>query len=302
MKKIKLAILLVILTASTIYASDSLRVASFNMAFCRHLADYEIWQARKDSLMNIVRDNNFDICAVQEPYAFQVKYLSKKAPEYALVDEPFGDETPEKLASRPKKFQDRFTILCNMNNPIWYKRDKFELLDKGKFWYSDTPEKEFTYWSDKLWDCVRHCAWAKFRHNKTKKIFYVFNTHLFVQKGDSKVSLKTTKFLRDKVNEISKGETFFIFGDFNQNEESLSLKYLINSKEMSLAKNVAKKSRVNKKDSYKGFDGKYVGTGIIDHIFVSKNVEVKYFELVEYKKSDVYPSDHLPIFADVIIK
>ncbi len=299
MKNIKLTILFTILLSASICVGETFRLASFNMAFCRDLVDYEIWQARKDLPMQVVKKYDFDICAVQEPYAFQVKYLATKAPEYALVGEPFGNDTPEKFKSRPKKFRDRFTILSNMNNPIWYKRDKFDLLDKGIFWYSDTPQTPHKNWNKKVWDSARSCEWAKFRCKKTNTAFYVFNTHLQVPETAEK--LASTKLLLKKVDEISKGESFFICGDFNMNETSPNFKYLANSNKMKLAKNIAKKSVVNAKDSYVGFEGKGGSkpTGIIDHIFVSNNVKVEYFELVEYKNKDVYPSDHLPIFVDV---
>lgn len=57
-----------------------LRIASYNMAFCRNSNDLEIWNARKDFLMQVLRDEKIDICGAQEPYAFQMKYLAARAP------------------------------------------------------------------------------------------------------------------------------------------------------------------------------------------------------------------------------
>ena len=61
-------------------------------------------------------------------------------------------------------------------NPIFYKTDKFEVLESGSFWYSETPNVPNTKFSDSY--SPRMCNWAHFRVKATGKEFYYFNTHL----------------------------------------------------------------------------------------------------------------------------
>ena len=62
------------------------------------------------------------------------------------------------------------------SSPILWKKDKFELLDKGNFWLSDTPEVESRGW-DELYNCWRMCEYVILKHIESGKIFTHMNTH-----------------------------------------------------------------------------------------------------------------------------
>ncbi len=61
-------------------------------------------------------------------------------------------------------------------NPIYYRADKFELLDSGTFWLSDTPEVEGSYFETSLYP--RICTWAHLRDKTTGKEYVHLNAHL----------------------------------------------------------------------------------------------------------------------------
>lgn len=61
-------------------------------------------------------------------------------------------------------------------NPIYYRVDKFELVDSGTFWLSDTPDVQGSYLEGCLYP--RICTWAHLRDRVTGKEFVHFNTHL----------------------------------------------------------------------------------------------------------------------------
>ena len=61
-------------------------------------------------------------------------------------------------------------------NPIFYKTDKFEVLESGSFWYSETPNVPNTKFSETLYS-PRMCNWAHFRVKATGKEFFHFNSH-----------------------------------------------------------------------------------------------------------------------------
>lgn len=283
-----------------------LRIASYNMAFCRNSNDLKIWDARKNYVMQVLRDEKIDICGAQEPYAFQMKYLAARAPEYAFVETPAGCETPEKFAERKPDFQDRNLILPNMHNPIWYRRDKFDVLDFGRFYFSPTPEKMSGCWLSDRWDKIRHCTWAEFADKKTSKKFFVFNVHLVVSQNDAdKEALFSARLLLEKIGEIAGGVPFFAMGDFNATETADCIKLLLASPEMKSARRAAEKIPAMRETSFIGFDPakKSAYKEIIDHIFVSNSVRVKTFSILrpQYKNAAgevIDPSDHLPLVID----
>lgn len=61
-------------------------------------------------------------------------------------------------------------------NPIYYRTDKFELIDSGTFWLSDTPDVEGSQFEESLY--VRICTWAHLRDKATGKEYVHVNTHL----------------------------------------------------------------------------------------------------------------------------
>ncbi len=61
-------------------------------------------------------------------------------------------------------------------NPIYYRADKFELVDSGTFWLSDTPDVEGSKFEESLY--VRICTWAHLRDKTTGKEYVHVNTHL----------------------------------------------------------------------------------------------------------------------------
>ena len=61
-------------------------------------------------------------------------------------------------------------------NPIYYRTDKFELVDSGTFWLSDTPDVQGSQFAESLY--VRICTWAHLRDKVTGKEYVHVNTHL----------------------------------------------------------------------------------------------------------------------------
>lgn len=142
-------------------------IASFNVGFCRAPNDVPVWNKRKDLIMPLAEYHDFDIVGMQEPFGFQVDYLLSKSPLYAAAgnivrDLSLADVSKESAA----KNVDR--MLRNMNNPIFYKTEKFDLLSAGKFYFSDTPDKDVRGFGGGF-DSIRSCVWTKFRDKKKRQ-------------------------------------------------------------------------------------------------------------------------------------
>ena len=61
-------------------------------------------------------------------------------------------------------------------NPIYYRADKFELVDSGTFWLSETPDVEGSALAGVNYP--RICTWAYLRDKVTGKEYVHINTHL----------------------------------------------------------------------------------------------------------------------------
>lgn len=62
------------------------------------------------------------------------------------------------------------------DSAIIYRKSNVKLINSGTFWLSETPETPFSKYH--LSVNIRSCTWGLFKHLKSKKEFFLFNTHL----------------------------------------------------------------------------------------------------------------------------
>ena len=144
-----------------------------------------------------------DVFGAQEVIESQLKDMVQRLPEYSHVGVGRNGGTEGEFC------------------PVFYKKDKFELLDSSTFWLSESPNEV----NSKGWDAAlpRIVTWVKLRVKVSGKEFYFFNTH-FDHKGQM-AQLESAKLLKEKVNSIAGNLPFIITGDFNfsPNFEAYSL-------------------------------------------------------------------------------
>ena len=277
---------------------SKINIASFNVGFCRSAKDIPNWEGRRDFIMPLVSYHNFDIVGMQEPFSFQVDYLLKANPEYALAGELVRDLTYSDIPNFSAKGTDNVNRMClNMNNPIFYKRKKFDLVDSGKFYFaSDQSKIELGF--GKFFDTIRSCVWAKFRNKQTQKEFYVFNLHLCVGKF-IQYHMPSIELLLKKINEIAKDQTFFITGDFNEIYTDKASTFLRNSALVQDAREVAKVRYGTRRGTFNNYTLSSTTDNPIDFIYASKNVSVNKFATITDHYDGIAISDHYPIVAEV---
>jgi len=97
-------------------------------------------------------------------------------------------------------------------NKIFYRYDKYSLIDNGIEWFSDTPTVpgSTTYGND----CPRMFTWATLKHIKTRKIVLVLDAHLDVESENARnMGIKQiNNFVR---NFTAVYDMIVIAGDFN---------------------------------------------------------------------------------------
>lgn len=298
-----IALFIGIIALSQIHFADSkkplkINVASFNVGFCRMAKDIPNWEGRRNYIMPLVKYHNFDIVGMQEPFSFQIDYLEKACPEYAVAGEILRDLSYADITKFSPKGIENVRRMCrNMNNPIFYKRNKFDLLEHGKFYFaSDQNKAELGF--GKSFDAIRSCIWAKFREKKTGKEFYFFNLHLCVRKF-KQYHKPAMELLVKKIGEITKGNPFFITGDFNEFYSDEASTYLRELGIVNDARQVAKFRYGTHKGTYNDYTLKSTNDNPIDFIYASKNIVVNRFATITDHYDGIAISDHYPIVAEV---
>lgn len=116
------------------------------------------WPNRKEAVVKMIAMENPDVMGVQEMLPDQQKYLRKELRDYSMVGVGRDDGRSEGECMG-----------------IFYKKNRFSLLDSGTFWLSQTPEIASLGWDAA---CKRTVTYVQLKDNQSGKTFYYFNTHL----------------------------------------------------------------------------------------------------------------------------
>lgn len=252
-----------------------LSVMSFNIR-CSCDTGTEAWEARFVNFVPLVKNANPDLIGFQEVRHNQYLDLIGNFPEYGSVGIGRDDG-----------------INAGERAAIFYKKDRFMLLETGDFWLSETPDKPSMGW-DAV--CIRICTYAKLLDNKTNKEFIHYNTHL--DHVGQTAMLEGAELIQKNV--LDSKMPAFITGDFNVNEKSAPYNVMTRNG-LSDSKYVAKSTM-----SYGTFHDYKPGDNIssespIDYIFFTDN----HFDIESYKvlingSEGKYTSDHYPILVTLM--
>ena len=261
--------------------SIEMRAATFNVRFDAE-ADAEggnSWAERKGSVADVILQHDFDIVGTQEANKDQMPELAELLPGYDYIYHSYG-------------IREGFH-----NCATYYKRDKYELLDQGTFWYSPTPEVESIGWDA---NDHRLCHWGKFRDKATDREFFFFNSHLYWRLEEARS--KSGGVLIEQVRKIAGDSPVIAVGDYNSREESPQVQDILTLLKDSYR--ISQSAPAGPVETDLG-GGNFLGPAKarIDFIFVSEGVEVKDYTVIDDKRENGhYPSDHLPIVCSLSIE
>lgn len=262
-------------------ASEPINVMSFNIRYDNPEDSLDNWKFRKDRAANAIRFYNVDILGTQEVLHNQLEDLKQRLPEYDVigVGREDGKEKGEYSA-------------------LWYKKDRFTLIDSGYFWLSETPEVA----GSKGWDgaCERIASWAKLKDKVTGKEVFALNTHLdhvgVVARREG-ISL-----MLDKVNQLSDGLPVIVTGDFNSEPESDVIKHVTDPANPEHLTDAREASPIVYGPSWSFHDfGKipYEYRPLIDYVFVRNGFKVVRYGVLAETENESFLSDHAPVLVTV---
>jgi endonuclease/exonuclease/phosphatase family metal-dependent hydrolase len=263
------------------WAEEPLKIATWNI---QYLAKKPSWKEfRLPAIYALLNEYEFDVFGSQEPYLPQIEDIMEGVSDkYAWVGECTGDKDSRKTHY----------------NPIFYKKERLELLETGTVPYSETKG---TIGYGAMY--ARACTWAKFMDRKTGKIFYFFNSHFDHQGVEAREV--SAEILVSTVRRIAAGYPAFMTGDFNSDEDTLPYKIILKSGFIGDTMNAVQNpenAEYFSMSRYKPMDTVKKSGRHIDHVFYTPNsVKVLSWKLITDSYDGKFGSDHLPIMADVLI-
>ena len=284
------------------YKPTFLNVASYNLrnANGSDSAHGNGWGQRYPVIAQMVQYHDFDIFGTQECFIHQLNDMKKALPGYDFigVGRDDGKQKGEHAA-------------------IFYRTDKFDLLEKGDFWLSETPDVP-----SKGWDAVlpRICSWGHFKCKDTGFEFLFFNLHM--DHIGKKARVESAFLVQKKMKEFGTKLPAILTGDFNVDQTHQSYDAFV-SKGVLCDSYEKSAFRYATNGTFNGFFTNSFTKSRIDHIFISPVFQVKkygvltdtYRSVKKGNKADVKdcpeeidiesfeartPSDHFPVKAELV--
>ncbi len=181
-------------------------------------------------------------------------------------------------------------------SPVFYREERFSLMDHGQFWLSETPDVP----GSRSWDAAitRIVSWAALEDNNSGKVIYVFNTH-FDHRG-VQARLNSIELIADKIVEIAGDSPVLVLGDFNIRKSSDDYNFMVDIFEsnngLANAEYIAEAPVTNAETTFNGFRTD-IEPRVIDFIFTDNTFGVNYYRVDKVIENGIFISDHWPVVA-----
>lgn len=255
--------------------AGQVRVASYNLRMDTERDGIHAWAFRAQAVIALLRFHDLEIIGTQEGFLHQVEALTRSG-----VYEAFG-------AGRDDGKQ------AGEHAAILYKTDRFQLLDGGNFWLSETPDVPSLGWDATC--CHRVTTWVQLKELNTGNVLFVFNTHFDHQGVEARK--ESSKLLLQKIQQIAGNQPVICMGDFNSTPETTQIQEL--AAVLQDAYEVSVEPPYGPIGTFNGFKWEAEMNNRIDYVFLSSHFTVLRYATLSDSKDQKFPSDHLPVVADV---
>lgn len=256
---------------------------TFNIRYNNPDDGENAWPQRRDLVAKTIRFYQVDLLGVQEALHEQMRDLSQLLPEFKWIGAG-RDDGKEK----------------GEYSAIFYRPDRFKLVQQQTFWLSATPERAGSVG----WDAAitRVCTWGQFKDQQTGKGFFIFNTH-FDHIGET-ARRESAKLLLENIRRRAGSAPVILTGDFNATDTSAVYKILSGGavgpgQLLRDTREVSALPHYGPQWTFHGF-GKVTERPGIDYIFVAAGVKVLRHGTI--RDDERYASDHLPVLAELLFE
>lgn len=257
-------------------APGDIRLISFNVrqSGAAEKDGPDRWENRRDAVLNLFERESPSVVGIQEGRIDQVRYIEQGCPQFARVGvgRDDGAEGGEIMA-------------------IFYRNDRFELLDSGTFWLSATPDEVSRGWDGY---CNRTVTWVRLRETASGKEFYYLNTH-FDHKGPE-ARRESARLIADYVRDrIPADAAVIVGGDLNSADSDPIFEPL--KAILATARDIAEPT--DRGGTFNGF-GAVPDNIVLDHFFC-RGIDTLDRPALRVLRGDYgapYISDHYPVALD----
>lgn len=250
------------------------KVMSYNLRYGDESLDQE--DSRQVNLLASIHHHRPDLLGVQEANEPWMEILPRELKDYAYVGVGRDDG-----------------VAAGERSAIFYLADKFEVIETGTFWLSETPEEPSFGWGATN---RRVCTWAYLRNRFTGTVTAHFNTHLDHEVHEARV--KGMAIILDRIAQSP--HPVILTGDFNIIEGS-ELYETVEATKLSDTKHSAAESRPYSTMNW--FIPDEETAWVIDYVFAEEGrFDVLRYEVDHTWRYDGKPvSDHYPVLAELAL-
>lgn len=260
---------------------EPIDVMSFNVRYDNPGDSLNNWRFRKDRVANAIRFYDAEIVGTQEVLHGQLLDLQQRLPEYGVVG----------VGREDGKEKGEYSAL-------WYKKDRFEVMDSGNFWLSETPEVA----GSKGWDgdCERIAAWVRLKDKATGKVILALNTHL--DHVGEVARREGVALVLDRAEALGEGARIVVTGDFNAGPESEVIRQVTDTAQPKHLTDARMVSPIVYGPDWTFHDfGRWPQEKRerIDYVFLGEGWKVTRYGVLAELDNEGYLSDHNPVLVTI---
>jgi len=178
--------------------------------------------------------------------------------------------------------------------PIFYRKDKFELISQDVFWLSPWPDRPSYGWGASF---PRLTGCAVLRDRKTGFTWAHFNSHFDFLSGTARTN--SARLVAERVNALGLPAVFT--ADMNAQPGTKPTQYMEAGGLTDLRKAAAK---TDTGITYHNYNGRIalIGNTVLDYIYANHYLRgAKEFKVIRDKYDGMYPSDHFAVYAKLTL-
>ncbi|QFS81400.1 Endonuclease/Exonuclease/phosphatase family protein [Roseivivax sp. THAF40] len=238
------------------------------------------WQARAPAMDAAFKAMDADIVAFQEMESF----AGGNSDDVNLARSYLLENNPGYAAAAVGDWRD-----FPSTQPIFYRTDRYELVDQGWFFFSDTPDVIYSRTFNGSYPAF--ASWARFRELSGGTEFVVKNVHYEYRSGSNR--LKSAELTAQRLAPfLNEGLPVLLVGDLNARLGSETAGIL---EDAGLA-------FLDVDGATYHFDRGINLFGAIDHIGLSQGITARAGPFTLQRKfAGEWPSDHYPVLADITL-
>jgi endonuclease/exonuclease/phosphatase family metal-dependent hydrolase len=252
-----------------------LKLMTFNIRY--GLADdgENRWENRRPLVIDRIISFNPDLLGMQECQDnFQAEYIKNNLSDYEFIGvrREGGSNTALEMA------------------PLLFKKSVFQLVQKGCFWLSETPQVP----GSKNWGSTfpRTATWVELFYQTSGKSLIFVNTHF--DYATSAIH-DSARLLQRWILETAGNLPVLVTGDFNADKNSPAYRCLTIDTSLQDIYRYIHQNHENE-GTFHGF-GQAENPTSIDWMLASHHFRATACEIDRYHEGDLFPSDHYPVNA-----